>query len=352
MMRMAPFVLVFLPVLTAAAGLALGGAWTWATFGLIFGLVPLLDHALGESRHNPEPGDTSRLAYWGYRLVTWLVAPALIGLTLVAAWSVSHLAWAPWELAGLLVSVGVVSGGLGITAAHELIHKTATFERLLGQALLWNACYMHFYIEHLIGHHSRVATPEDPASARYGETLWAFLPRTVVGSWRSAWGLEVARLARAGHGAWSLRNRMLAYAALPLAGAGLLALAWGPAAGAFFLGQGVLAFLLLEAVNYVEHYGLERRPLPSGRFERVTDSHSWASGLRLSNWLTFQLQRHADHHTHPARRYEELRFSPESPVLPTGYPGMIWLALVPPLWRRVMHPRVEATRVRVGGPEA
>jgi alkane 1-monooxygenase len=340
-----PYGLVFVPVALAAAGLAWGGPWTWATVAFVFGLVPLADLVLGRNLRNPEPAEVETpLARAGFRAVSWAVVPALLGLGVAAAAAVATRPFAIWELVGVLLSVGTIAGGIGITAAHELIHKTNRFERALGQALLLNACYMHFYIEHLVGHHSRVSTPEDPASARLGESFYAFWPRTVVGSFRSAWGIEAQRLGRAGAAAWGPRNRMLWYVAAPLAAAGALAAAFGPVAGAFFLAQGVVAFSLLEVVNYLEHYGLERRALPGGRFERVAEHHSWSCANRLTNWFLFQLQRHADHHMHATRRYEALRHLDGAPELPTGYAGMIWLALVPPLWRRVMDPRVAAVR--------
>ncbi len=346
-----PFGLVFVPVGLAACGLVLGGPWTWGTVAFVFGLIPLLDLVAGRNERNPGPPEhETRLAYAGFRAMTWLVVPALILLTIAAAWTITHRPLAWWELAGIVLSTGVAAGGLGINTAHELIHKAGRFERALGQALLLNACYMHFYIEHLIGHHSRVATPDDPASARLGESFYAFYPRTVVGSFRSAWAIEATRLGRAGQAVWGPRNRMLWYVALPLGAATALGLAWGPAAGLFFLAQGFVAFSLLELVNYLEHYGLAREPLTGGRYERVNEHHSWSCANRLTNWFLFQLQRHSDHHMHAMRRYEALHHLPAAPELPTGYAGMIWLALVPPLWRRVMDPRVAAAR-RAVAPE-
>jgi alkane 1-monooxygenase len=339
-----PYSLVFLPLLTLLLGLLWGGVWTWSTLLLVFVVLPFLDLFCGVEQANPEPGELGPAAHWVARGLLWALTPALLVLTLVAVWQAAARGLPTWDLVGLILSAGVASGGLGITAAHELIHKTNSFERFLGQALLLNACYMHFYIEHLIGHHSRVATPEDPASSRFGESLYAFLPRTIVGGVRSAWELEAQRLGRAGLSVWSLRNRMWAFMGLPWLVAAVLSVIWGPMAGLFFLAQGAVAVVLLEVVNYVEHYGLAREPLPGGRYERVTQFHSWSCANRLSNWITFQLQRHADHHTHPVRRYEDLQFDPAGPSLPTGYPGMIWLAVIPPLWRHVMDPKVEQVR--------
>lgn len=345
MLRALPFGIVFVPVVLAALGLAWGGLWTWATVAFVFGLIPALDLIAGRDVVNPEPETyEAPPAHLAFRLMSWSICPALLGLTGASAWAVGSFTYAPWELAGIVFSCGVAAGGLGITVAHELIHKSGAFERGLGQALLLNSCYMHFYIEHLIGHHGRVATPDDPASARLGESFYAFYPRTVIGSFKSAWGIEAQRLQRQGHGPWTGRNRMIWYQLAPLALAIALGLAFGPLAAAFFLAQGFVGFSLLEVVNYLEHYGLERAELPNGRYERVAEHHSWSCANRLTNWFLFQLQRHSDHHMNAARRYEALRHMEGSPELPTGYAGMIWLALVPPLWRRVMDPRVAAVR--------
>ena len=228
--------------------------------------------------------------------------------------------------------------------AHELIHKSSKLDRAGGLALLANTAYMHFYIEHLVGHHGRVATHEDPATARLGESFYRYYPRAVSGSWLSAWDIEVERLGRQGLRVWGGHNRMLWYVVTPLAIALAFALGWGPAAAAFYAAQAVVAFSLLEAVNYLEHYGLVRSQLENGRHERVTVMHSWSTDQRLTNYFLFNLQRHADHHVNAARPYPALQHVEHSPQLPTGYAGMVLLALVPPLWRRVMDPRVAAVR--------
>jgi alkane 1-monooxygenase len=274
--------------------------------------------------------------------VAHLAAPVLVGLVIWASWVVTHRGLTPVELAGLLISVGICTGGLGITVAHELIHKASWFDRRLGQLLLLNVGYMHFYIEHLIGHHGRVATPEDPASARLGESFYRFYARTVPGSWLSAWKIERERIARLQLPWW--RNQMLWFTVLPLAYGGLLSL-FGWQAFPFFLAQCVVGFSLLELVNYLEHYGLERQALPNGRYERVTVMHSWSTPQRLTNYFLLNLQRHADHHVNAAKPYPVLLHIEGAPELPTGYAGMVLLALVPPLFRRVMDPRVEAVRL-------
>ncbi len=209
--------------------------------------------------------------------------------------------------------------------------------------------YLHFYIEHNQGHHSRVATDEDPATARAGESYWHFLPRTIVQSVASAWHIEARRLAQAGQPLISPRNRMLWAIVVPVTVAAGLWLTLGAAAGLLFAGQALVAANLLETVNYIEHYGLTRRRLPDGRYEKVGVQHSWNASQRFSNWLTFNLQRHSHHHVQVTRRYQELEHAPGAPQLPGGYSAMLIVAMVPPLWRRLMDPRLRAWQRANGG---
>jgi alkane 1-monooxygenase len=203
-------------------------------------------------------------------------------------------------------------------------------------------CYGHTRVEHNRGHHKKVATPEDPVSARFGESFWAFLPRTLIGTLRSAWHLEARRLSRRGRPAWSLRNEVVqAHIGSVLLLGGVWAVL-GPWALLFMIVQAALAIGLLELVNYVEHYGLLRRKGPDGVYERCQPEHSWNSSRRVSNLLLFHLQRHSDHHAHPARPYQVLRHVDSSPQLPTGYAGMVMLACVPAWWFAVMNPLVIA----------
>ena len=235
--------------------------------------------------------------------------------------------------------MGVV-GGIAINTAHELGHKRANSERWLSRVALAQTGYGHFFIEHNRGHHVRVATPEDPASSRLGESFWAFLPRTVFGSLRSAWGIEGARLDRLGKSHWSWHNDLLSAWAMTVVLFAALAIVFGPVVLPYLLIQAVLGFSLLEVVNYLEHYGLRRNKREDGRYERCLPEHSWNSNNVASNVLLYHLQRHSDHHANPTRRYQALRHVDEAPQLPTGYAGMIVLAWFPPLWRRVMDPRL------------
>jgi alkane 1-monooxygenase len=251
----------------------------------------------------------------------------------------SHGGLSVLESLGLALTVGMVAG-VAINTAHELGHKRASSERWLSRVALAQTGYGHFFIEHNRGHHVRVATPEDPASARMGESFYAFWPRTVAGSLRSAWELERERLARMGRGPWTIRNDALSAWAMTLALYAALALAFGPVVLPYLLLQAVVGFSLLEVVNYLEHYGLMRSCREDGRYERTAPEHSWNSNNVASNVLLYHLQRHSDHHANPTRRYQALRHVDEAPQLPTGYAGMIVLALVPPLWRRTMDRRL------------
>ncbi len=244
----------------------------------------------------------------------------------------------------LAISIGCV-GGIGINTAHELGHKKESHERWLSKIALAQSFYGHFYIEHNRGHHVRVATPEDPASSRVGESFYRFWPRTVFGSLKSAWRLEKRRYARRGKHPFRIGNDVLNAWLMSVALWGAMVAWLGAGVLPYLLIQAVVGFSLLEVVNYLEHYGMLRQRVGvpgKERFEKVAPSHSWNSNNIATNVLLYHLQRHSDHHANPTRRYQTLRDFEESPVLPTGYAGMIVLALLPPLWRRVMDPRVLA----------
>ena len=328
--------------LVTAVPLPVLGYWlgqNWLTVIVAFGALPLADWLVGQDRRNPTAADEARWARGGGSAALYAYVPVQLGLIVWAAAVFAGGELAAGQALGLLVSVGVVTGGQGITIAHELGHRRSAVDRLLAKLLLTTVCYGHFYIEHNRGHHARVATPDDPATARRGESLYRFIPRAIIGSLASAWRLEATRLRRRDEALWSRHNQMLWFIAVPLLMALALGLAFGRPAALFFLGQAVVAFSLLEAINYVEHYGLQRSAA-GGTLERVTPRHSWNSSQRLSNACLINLQRHADHHTDPTRPYPLLRHHDDGPQLPTGYPGMVLMALVPPLWFGVMDPRL------------
>jgi alkane 1-monooxygenase len=318
----------------------LGGAWNFLVVGWVFVVLPLADLICGTDTGTAAPRGRTAPGwgiYFDAILIGWV--PVQLGL-LVFAVTVFPALDGALARVGFALSVGIVTGGVGIVVAHELGHRLGRPERALACVLLASVGYMHFYIEHNKGHHARVATDEDPASARPGESFWHFLPRTVYGGFASAWQLETARLRAAGRPALDVRNRMLWGIAAPLAVIVLAGLSAGGPAAALFIVQALGAITLLELVNYLEHYGLRRRRAADGRYERVGQQHSWNSSHRLSNWMTFNLQRHSHHHAQVMHHYQELEHAPAAPQLPAGYASMVLLALVPPLWRSVMDPRL------------
>ena len=328
-------------------GGALATVTGWGVFWyigpiLILGLIPILDLIAGIDRSNPPDDVIAALeADKYYRWITYLYLPLQYAALLWACWLWSSGALSLADNIGLALTIGTVAG-IGINTAHELGHKKEKVERWLAKIALAQSFYGHFYIEHNRGHHVRVATPVDPASSRVGESVYAFLPRTVTGSMASAWRLEQPRFRRRNQSHWNIRNDVLNAWLMSVVLWTVLLVVFGLAILPYLLLQAAVGIMLLEIVNYLEHYGMLRRKEHTGRWERVRPSHSWNSNNLATNVLLYHLQRHSDHHANPTRRYQALRDFEEAPVLPTGYAGMILLALIPPLWFRVMDPRVLA----------
>jgi len=319
--------------------------WFWGVI-FAFGLVPVADLLIGDDPSNP-PEEVARALQadpW-YRWIVLLYLPLQYLVWGWAVWFVISHEMSALALVGLAVTVGIVNG-IGINAAHELGHKNETLEHWASKLALAPAWYGHFFVEHNWGHHKRVATPEDPASSRLGEGFYRFWPRTVFGSLGSAWAFEAKRLRRKGKLVLSWHNRNIhAWAfSVVLWGAALaVALPMGEwRVVPFLLISAVIGFTLLEAVNYVEHYGLRRQRTAEGHYEQVRPVHSWNNNHVVTNLLLFQLQRHSDHHENPARRFVALRHVDDAPQLPAGYAAMILVALFPPLWRKIMDPRLAA----------
>jgi alkane 1-monooxygenase len=318
-----------------------GALWFFGPV-LVFAIFPLLDLAIGMDARNPPDGVIKWLEQDRYyRWCTYVYLPVQYAGLLLACWLFSRSSLSVADKLGLALTVGMVSG-VAINTAHELGHKRASLERWLSRVALAQSGYGHFFIEHNRGHHVRVATPEDPASSRLGESFYRFLPRTVLGSLHSAWELERTRLERLQRSPWTPRNDILSAWAMTVALFAVLAAVFGAGVLPYLALQAVVGFSLLEVVNYLEHYGLLRRQREDGRYERTRPEHSWNSNSAASNVLLYHLQRHSDHHANPLRRYQALRHVEEAPQLPTGYAGMIVCALVPPLWRRVMDHRLLA----------
>jgi alkane 1-monooxygenase len=336
--------LIFVPLVALAV---LKGGWTiWLIplYGWV--LMPLLDMVLGRNLTNPDPDTPDEALFW-FRLLTWIWFPIQFVLVFGTLWYLTQVAsYSTPEVFGIMFGIGVTTGTVGIVYAHELMHKPSRIERNLGDLLLALVLYGHFRTEHLLVHHPYVGTPRDTVTARYNQGFLRVFPRVLWQGPGSAWRAEKALLARRGRSPWNLSNPIWKYLVLQIFFLTLAYLIGGWAGIGLFAFQAIVAVWQLELTNYVEHYGLTREYLGDGKYEPVKPHHSWDSAHRVSGLLLINLQRHADHHVHPMRRYPLLQIYDDAqvPQLPTGYPPMTALAMVPPVWRRVFNPKVRAWR--------
>lgn len=343
---MAP-VFYLIPMIFPALGLVglwYGGASLWLLPLTVFGLLPSIEvFVTGRGTEIDHSGGVHKKMHDAMLVAAFVMVWAVWAM-LMYQLNVSQSG--PWERVGMMCCAGIVFGGLGINVAHELGHRPTKSMQLLAQILLLPSLYTHFFIEHNRGHHRRMATPEDPATARLGEALYAFWIRSTVGGWLSAWQIESRRLRNKGWTAHIRGNLMLHLQFLQVLCLVASAMAFGVGVTVCWVGSAIIGFLMLETVNYVEHYGLVRKQLPNGKYERVTKAHSWTSDHPLSRALLFELPRHADHHAHAGRHYAALRHFSDAPQLPTGYAGMVLLALVPPLFKTVMDQQLSSEELR------
>lgn len=249
-----------------------------------------------------------------------------------------------WERMGRIISMGLACGIFGINVGHELGHRIKPYEQWMAKSLLLTSLYTHFFIEHNKGHHKNVSTPVDPSSAPLGMTLYTFWIRSVSGTWMDAWHIAADELRKKGLPAFHWRNEMLQLQLLQIGFITAIGLTFGWEACGYFILAAIIGFLLLETVNYIEHYGLCRNETTPGKYERALPQHSWNSNHILGRIVLFELSRHSDHHYLASRKYQILRHHDEAPQLPTGYPGSMVLATIPPLWFMVMDKKVKAMR--------
>lgn len=341
-----PFWMTLLLLPLALVGARYGG-WTVLLLPMAtWYLFSILDAFLGLNTENADPEIGDEHLFW-YKLITLIWAPIQFVLLFGMIWYVTraeHLSGL--EKFGLFFGVGVITGSVGIVYSHELLHQKSRVERWMGDLLLAMVLYSHFRSEHLLVHHRHVGTPRDPVTARYNEGFHRFYPRVLKECWHSAFRAEKEMLARKGKPWTDASNPFWRYWALQLLMLGLALAAGGLQGVLLFLLQAGVAIWQLELTNYVEHYGLTRKHLGDGRYEHVQPHHSWNAAQKASNWLLINLQRHSDHHYKPSRRFPLLQTYPEAqaPQLPYGYPIMTMIAMIPPLWRRMMNPRVRAWR--------
>lgn len=323
-----------------------GSWWLLAIPFSAWWLLSILDQFIGLEEENADLNTSEDQLFW-YRAITLIWAPlqfAVIFGGIFYAVRADHLSGI--EIAGLTLGIGVLSGTIGVNYAHELMHQRPRVERWLADILLASVLYGHFRSEHLLVHHRYVGTRRDPVTARYNEGFHRFFPRVLRQQYGSSFEAEKAMLARKGLSVWDGSNPFWRYLAFQAAFVGLAFIVGGWVGVAMFAGQAFTAVWQLELTNYVEHYGLTRKHLGAGKYEHVQPRHSWNAAHKASNWLLINLQRHSDHHYKPDRRYPLLQNYTEAdaPQLPYGYPVMTFAAMIPPLWKRIMNPRVKRWR--------
>ncbi len=319
----------------------------WFTFIFAFAFIPVLESSLPLAVENWTPAqEESRSRNRFFDVLLYLNLPIVYGLLFVYLSIATSQNLTLVQSLGLVLSTGILLGTNGINVAHELGHRERRFEQVLGLLLLLPSHYLQFFIEHNLGHHKYVATRQDPATARFNEPLLFFIPRAVYGVYTKAWAIEAEVLKKDGHSFWSLRNRMFWFTALQLSYYALIWYYWGGTGLGYAVAAGVVGFMLLESINYIEHYGLVRNNLPSGRPEPVSPRHSWNSDHQIGRIVLYELTRHSDHHYKATRPYQILRHLDDSPQLPYGYPTSVVLAWLTPIWFRLMNPRVLAYRAQ------
>ncbi len=327
--------------ISAAISIYFKGYMSFFTPFYAFVIIPVLEVMLPHDASNLEVEEVeikskNKLFDW----MLYLNIPMVFGFMLFTLWDITQQSYALYEFIGLVFSIGIVFGVNGINVAHELGHRQQTFERYLGKLLLLPSFYMHFYIEHNFGHHAHAATKEDPATAQYNQSVYSFWFTSTLRQYLNAWKIQHKLLKTENKNFFSLKNDMFFYTLIQLAYLVFVFIFFGPLGALFALAAGVIGFLLLETVNYIEHYGLRRFKLPSGRYERVRECHSWNSNHIIGRIVLYELTRHSDHHYKSSKKYQTLDYHDISPQMPYGYPTSMVLSFIPPLWFSIMNKRI------------
>ena len=332
---------------TALSAVAFGivslTSYGWLTFAAplyAFFVVPIAELLLGaDGKNMSEAEEELRKNDRFYDWVIYSIVPIQWGLLVLFLFSMQEQL-TPLEICGRVLSMGISCGAFGINVAHELGHRVNKTEQFLAKSLLLTSLYMHFFIEHNRGHHKNVSTDEDPASSRYGESLYAFVPRSMIMGYLSAWKIELKELKKKKQSFWSIHNEMLMYFFLQSAMLLAVYLIFNLNTMLYFWAAATIGAISLEIVNYIEHYGLRRKKTGDNSYERTLPIHSWNSSHVMGRLMLFELSRHSDHHYKASRPYQVLKHYDEAPQMPTGYPGMMVLATIPPLWFYIMHKRI------------
>ncbi|WP_299883612.1 alkane 1-monooxygenase [uncultured Lacinutrix sp.] len=332
--------------LVAFIGLYFKGIYSFLTPVYAFVIIPILELILPiETKNLNKEEVDSKLKRKVFDWLLYLNLPIVFSLVFIALNIVSTNTLLTYEFIGLFFSIGIVLGTNGINVAHELGHRQSTNERFIGKALLLPSFYMHFYIEHNFGHHLHAATPEDPATAKYNQSVYSFWFTSTIRQYLNAWSIQKKLLNNNKVSFFSLKNDMFWFTFFQTCYLIAVFLIFGKAGLIFSFFAGVAGFLLLETVNYIEHYGLLRLKTKSGRYERVQEMHSWNSNHVVGRIVLYELTRHSDHHYKSSKKYQILDCHDHSPQMPYGYPTSMVMALLPPLWFAVMNKRVPKSMI-------
>lgn len=335
------YLLSFIIPIVGVLGIYYGGIFSYAALLFAFVLFPILELLLPIDKENyTEPEVKNRLKNKLFDVLLYLNVPIVYGSLVFTLYKISHVNLSLFEIIGMTISLGIILGSNGINVAHELGHREKLFERILGKILLIPSHYTHFFIEHNHGHHLDVSTPKDPSTAKYNQNLYAFWFQTVFGTYIKAWQIQKKLNQIENRSLFSLKNDMFWFTLIQISYLILLFFFFGSVGLVVALLAGIVGFLLLETINYIEHYGLKRNLLPSGRYERVSEKHSWNSNHVLGRIVLYELTRHSDHHYKSQKKYQILEYHDVSPQMPFGYPTSIVISFFPPLWFAIMNKRI------------
>ena len=336
-MKSIPYYLIFIIPIILITGNYLGDIYNFLIPVTLFGLLPILDIIVGKSVKNPMFEQEKYSLR--FKIIPILCVPVQLSIIVWALFVFSNEYMTKIEIIGFTISLGISSGILGINISHELAHRIENkLEPFLAKILLLTVGYLHWSIEHVYGHHKTVGTCDDPATAKLGDSIFSFLPKTIFGGIVSSWKIDNNLQKKPD----KIRiNRILIYFILQISIIILISALFSINTSLFFIAQGAISIILLEIVNYIEHYGLTRKKVDENHYESIKKYHSWDSSNIITNYMLFNIQRHSDHHFRPEQRYHVLKTYNDCPKLPTGYAGMILIALIPALWRFIIDKKVK-----------
>jgi alkane 1-monooxygenase len=335
------YLLAFTVPIIGIVGIHLGGLFTYSAFLFAFVAIPIIESLLPIDTKNYDTDSISRRNNnMLFNFLLYLNVPIVYGALLYSLYRITNQPLQLHEIIGMILSLGVILGANGINVAHELGHRKSLSEKILAKILLIPSHYTHFFIEHNHGHHVHVSTPEDPSTATYNQHLYSFWIQTVTGTYKKAWQIQT-RLNKINNRSFlSIKNDMFWFTLIQITYLILIYTYFDFLGLLFAIFSGIVGFLLLETINYIEHYGLKRKQLPSGRFERVNETHSWNSNHVIGRIILYELTRHSDHHYKSQKKYQILEYHDISPQMPYGYPTAMVLSFFPPLWFAIMNKRI------------